>query len=681
MRVNQSILAFGLWGIGTSVALAGLAMPARLLAATWVVTSYGDDPADTATIRGALQAAQDGDTIDLTVLTGAIVLTHGGQVQVLNMLGVNASVSIVGPGPDKLAIDGNGISPVFEVFTGITATISGVTIRNGVGLSGTIEGQSGEQVNVALGGGVRNSGTLTLADCTVSGNTAYGGGGGILNLPGKTLAIQNCTLTNNVAYSVSGFGSRGGAIWNSPRELGVPDVAGTLTISDSTIASNDAGTKGGGIQSDNGALTVSDTTLSGNTAGLSGSAISLDDGSASLTNVTVLGNSVTGTSGGGGVAALDTGDSEATVTSSTFSGNVSDAITNDGTLTITNSTIWGSAGNGITSRGQTSLINSTIAGNQGLGVGSGAAAAYLKSTILARNQAGNCEASIPASIISQDHNISDDTTCAIFLIRDNDFAPHTDPGLDTALKDNGGPTQTVALLPGSVAVDAIQPADCAVEADQRGISRPQGKGCDIGAYEATPHFYITPVSALQLSTDGSLTSGVRVNSFVGFSEPVTLLASGVPAGVSVSFNPNPVTPPSYGSVTSTLTINLSPALTPGSYSFTLASSSGILSRSNSVNVQVAATTASITQVVNAELGAACIDSAGVANAITNKLAQAQADINAGDITDARSVLNGLVGLLQAQFGKHIRTACTIGGVTFNADAVLVTDVQALLMSL
>jgi hypothetical protein len=79
--------------------------------------------------------------------------------------------------------------------------------------------------------------------------------------------------------------------------------------------------------------------------------------------------------------------------------------------------------------------------------------------------------------------------------------------------------------------------------------------------------------------------------------------------------------------------------------------------------------------------AGCIDSEGVANAITSKLATAQAYINAGNIQQAKSVLNDLLGLLQAQNGKHIHTQCTMNGTTSNPDAVLIAAVQALLASL
>ena len=408
-------------------------------------------------------------------------------------------------------------------------------------------------------------------------------------------------------------------------------------------------------------------------------------GSVTLTNVTVSNNSAEGLYGyGGGLVTSNV----ATVTGSTFSDNSPEAINNDTTLTLTNSTIWGNKRDGLVSLGfapgngygypqsSVTLVNSTIGANGGNGVSNGDYShVYLRNTILARNAGGNCFNYHPfdpaATIASQDHNISDDTTCAIFL----------DPGLDNDLKDNGGPTKTVALTISSVGVDAIPPADCVVSTDQRGVPRPQGTNCDIGAYEATPDFYFSPIAAISASVGGSSAANVQVNSFVGFHSAVTLAATSVPAGIATSFSPNPVTPPSYGSTLSTLTLNIGPAVTPATYTVGVRGSSGALVHSTSVKVTVGATTAGVTQVVGADQAAGCIDNSGVANAVTSKLAQAQADIDAGDIQDAKAILNDLLALLQAQRGKHIHTTCTINSVTFDPDAVLIADVQGLLASL
>jgi hypothetical protein len=162
---------------------------------------------------------------------------------------------------------------------------------------------------------------------------------------------------------------------------------------------------------------------------------------------------------------------------------------------------------------------------------------------------------------------------------------------------------------------------------------------------------------------------------------VTLATPSVPTGISTSFNPNPVTPPGYGSASSTLTVGIDPAVTPATYSIGVEGSSGALSHDTPVSIIVGVTAAGVTQVVGADQAAGCIDNAGVANAVTSMLAQAQADIDSGNVQGAKAILNALLALLEAQNGKHIHTSCTINGVTFDPDAVLITDVQALLASL
>ena len=93
------------------------------------------------------------------------------------------------------------------------------------------------------------------------------------------------------------------------------------------------------------------------------------------------------------------------------------------------------------------------------------------------------------------------------------------------MQDNGGPTLTHALLPGSLAIDHIPPEDCIVDADQRGVARPQGTGCDIGAYEfgAEPsgERFVTGVVMLEGRTDHS---GAKV-AFSG-QDPVFTVADG-----------------------------------------------------------------------------------------------------------------------------------------------------------
>jgi len=161
-------------------------------------------------------------------------------------------------------------------------------------------------------------------------------------------------------------------------------------------------------------------------------------------------------------------------------------IVNDGTLSVTNSTFIsnsGDSGGAIASAGPLTITNSTFFGNSGGAIYTyGGLAAMLRNTIVAN---GNCI----GSITDGGHNLDDGTSCGFSAA--NGSLSNTDPRLDPAgLQNHGGPTQTVALLPDSPAINAGDQAICAAapvsNRDQRGFGRP-GAGhtnCSIGAYEA-----------------------------------------------------------------------------------------------------------------------------------------------------------------------------------------------------
>ena len=143
---------------------------------------------------------------------------------------MDKSITIHGPGPDHLTVDGNHASGVFRVQVGGggTATIAGLTITNG---------------NANRGGGINNEfSMLTVSNCTISGNSApdvFGVGGGIFNdvaFSNATLEILNCTISGNSA------GDNGGGIYN----YGGSNTA-TLKVINSTLSGNSAHFYGGGI--------------------------------------------------------------------------------------------------------------------------------------------------------------------------------------------------------------------------------------------------------------------------------------------------------------------------------------------------------------------------------------------------------------------------------------------------
>ena len=343
-------------------------------------------------------------------------------------------------------------------LTVTSSTVSGNTSSNGGIFNGgtltltlTDSTVSGNTTGNS-GGGIWNQGTLTLTNSTVTGNSARVWGGGIANISGATMTLTNSTVGGNSTEI-----SVGGGIRNF----------GTLTINNSTVSGDTASSDGGGgIYNDpGGPLTLNNSTVSGNTAGAQGGGGIDNTGTLTLTDSTVSGNTANNSAGGG--------------------------IVNRSALTITNSTVSGntasSDGGGIWNTGGTlTLTSSTVTGNtaqagKGGGIRKASGTVNLTNAIIAVNTAAtgpDCSG-LPTSL---GYNlIGDDTNCG--------FAPVTgdlvngDPILGP-LQDNSGPTFTHALLPESPAIDAGDNAACP-ETDQRGISRPQGAQCDIGAFEFT----------------------------------------------------------------------------------------------------------------------------------------------------------------------------------------------------
>ena len=222
--------------------------------ATITVTNTNDN--GTGSLRQAIADAHDGDTIDFGV-TGTITLTTGELL-------VDKSISINGPGSDHLAVDGNHASRIFWVQVGGegTAAIAGLTITNGVANA------------TSRGGGIFNeSSTLTVSNCTISGNSApdaFGVGGGIYNdvaFGNGALEVINSTISGNSA------GDNGGGIYN----YGGSNTA-TLKVVNSTLSGNSAHFYGGGIYTlsaygGSAPADVLNSTFSGNSAGRFGGGI------------------------------------------------------------------------------------------------------------------------------------------------------------------------------------------------------------------------------------------------------------------------------------------------------------------------------------------------------------------------------------------------------------------------
>jgi CSLREA domain-containing protein len=259
---------------------------------------------------------------------------------------------------------------------------------------------------------------------------------------------------------------------------------GTLTITNSIVSGN----SGSFAINNERTLTVTNSIFSGNSGGAIG-----NTGTLTVTNSTFSGNSNDATSGAAGAAISS--DGTANVTSSTFTGNSTSgfggAIDNlrGGSLTVNNSTFSGNSapdgrGGGIfCETGSFAGTHDTFTNNSGGNIVLENCSVGLSNTILANDnqQGSNCS----APITDGGYNISDDASCALSASTSKNS---TDPRLHPqGLRNNGGPTHTIALLPNSPAIDAIPRAinGCGtdVETDQRGLSRLQGPACDIGAFE------------------------------------------------------------------------------------------------------------------------------------------------------------------------------------------------------
>ena len=412
-----------------SILIVQLSLPDRAMAALITVDSLEDTQADNdgpCTLREAIINVNNNNQSGSTDCVGGsgadtIDFTVIGTITLGSTLpNITDPDGLTIDGGDAITVSGNNAVQVLIVNAGAELTLIKLTVANG---------RVGSDSDFdGFGGGISNEGTLTVVNSTFEGNHAGCGGGGIVN--NFALIVTNSTFSGNTTIC------SGGGIVNN----------GVLIVTNSTFSGNNTVAAGGGID---------------------------NAGTAMVTNSTFEGNSASGSLGGGifngfnGIATL-------TVTNSTFEGN---SARSDGggilnlpdvgtvtTVTVTNSTFSGnSAGRG------GGIFNFN---NMGM--------AELLNTIMANSPSGgNCS----GTITDGGFNIDDGTTCGFNVA--NNSKPMTNPLLNPmGLQDNGGPTETIALLAGSPAIDASNPNCPPPTTDQRGVTRPQGIRCDIGAFEA-----------------------------------------------------------------------------------------------------------------------------------------------------------------------------------------------------
>lgn len=430
-------------------------------------------------------------------------------------LDVREALTINGAGAGGTIIDGSQSDRVFEVHPGSgqinTLTLNGLVIQHGnpgsgaegggilVDLTGRLTLNDSLVTNNAVttcagycGGGIKSYGLAIINNSSITANQ----GGGVVN-DGGLMTLTNIDISGNllgpgIANLGGGFlqfnggsvtGNQGGGIFNKS-STAKPLTA--LTVSGNSL--------GGGIHND-GLSAKSEIQLTGSlvtgNGGASGAGI-FNEGSqaaAKISDVTVSGN--ISAANGGGINNTGT----LTLERSTLDHNQATAgggIDHNGsTLTLTNVTLSQNSasdnGGGLYNRSSATLLNVTVYANAASGPETGGnlyndgdtASILLKNTIIAAAGAGgNCVNNL-GMLTSQGYNLEDADLCDLHAVGD---LINTDPQLGM-LQNNGGPTQT--HLPGeaSLAIDGGTNVGCP-PSDQRGVLRPVGAVCDIGAVEA-----------------------------------------------------------------------------------------------------------------------------------------------------------------------------------------------------
>ena len=463
-------------------------------------------------LREAIKAAGTGDIVSIP--EGTYNLTLGSE------LVIDKDLTVVGAGPELTSIQAAGslAEATHRVLSIVGRSpsqpagavdrivkISGVSIRNGTD----------------SGGGIRNEhAALTLSNTVVSGNGGPVNGGGIWN--NGTLEIQDSEVSVNMAHTSGGIYNDGVIVLtntvvreNSAAAGGGIVNFGTLTLNGSTVSDNKAWLRGGGIWNQN-ILSITNSMVNGNqsltdNAGPQvitafGDADNIAGFGGGIFNqgrvVTLIGSEISFNSAnfGGGIYNFEQRHAgNLRLVNSTMSGNIAaeggGIYNSDGPLALTNTTVSGNEarehGGGIVNgvAGRLTLSNATVSLNQ---AGTDGGGIYNLRTqpveIINAIIAGNLASKGPdcsGAFTSLGHNLLRDSSGCTFTAMAGDLVGSegmlVEPLLGP-LGDNGGPTFTHALLQGSPAIDAGG-NDSALEADQRGVSRPQGVGSDMGAFE------------------------------------------------------------------------------------------------------------------------------------------------------------------------------------------------------
>jgi parallel beta-helix repeat protein/predicted outer membrane repeat protein len=407
---------------------------------------------------GAIEATGDGL---LTVADSSFSGNHtegdGGAVAVTSKSGATFARVIFSA--NSAAGDGGGLYIDAEGQTRITnATFSGNSV-GGVDSSGVTDEAAGGALYIG------GSGASDVASATFTNNSATGEGGAIAITNFGAVTIADSRVENNHA------GTTGGGIMNGGR---------AVTFSRLMIRGNRAVSGGGAESQSTGSFVITDSSFIGNTAETGGGFSNDGDGTLRITRSTFWDNRALIGPGeesgiGGGIYSL--GDAAAEYVNVTIAGNIAQSrgggmyMDADAGIRVINSTISANSapsGSGIADEGTN--FNTPVPSTS----------VIFRNTIVAGNIGGaNCNFALG----SEGGNLENGDSC--MFRGPNDRVNASSVGLD-AIADNGGPTMTMALREGALAIDAgVSPCP---GTDQRGVTRPQNLGCDIGAYESTGPF-------------------------------------------------------------------------------------------------------------------------------------------------------------------------------------------------
>jgi predicted outer membrane repeat protein len=436
-------------------------------AATILVTNTNDS--GPGSLRQAITDATPGSTIYFDpALTGQTIVLS-------SEIAINKRLTIDGTALDpRVSISGNHAVRIFNIGSNVSLTLRSLILKDGM-MGGTSY--------TKYGGAIYTNSTVMVTDVDFVGNTAY----------------------------------QAGAIYVSS--------SASATILESRFSSNTAQVSGGAIYASNG-LIIRNSVFTSNTAQSGGAVVLKAPGTYTLERNIFVSNHALG----GGAIMLDQNQNFfVTVRNNLFSSNVADNLggairivySGPEQIVIENNTFYANqskdVGGAVATEGNVQLRNNTFSenradragGNAGgsVYIASGGVFTYLFNNIFANNAGGGeCYEYGPNSWTRGNNNLVEDGSgpCATLpgtIISDPMLGP---------LTDHGGPTQTMALLPGSPAIDTGNDANCP-STDQRGVARPQSTHCDVGAYELEATLQ-PPGAATLASPTGSI--GIKTPTYI-----------------------------------------------------------------------------------------------------------------------------------------------------------------------